>query len=248
MFWDNFARLCVERGEFPNVVAAKCGVTSTGTVTGWKKGATPRDKFLNRFAEYFGVTVDDLLSDERPGTDFSLSEAAIIKKYRTLDERGKRMVDMVLDAEAKEVEADETDNIVEIPQTKTIPLFGDSFAAGTGDVGFSNPFEDYSVPMDSRAEFAIRVNGDSMEPYLSDGSIALCRKEKPHDGDVGAFLLDGSFVCKQVCEDYIGDVHLFSLNRDRRDADRDIRRDDIPERLQCYGTVMMDKRVPLPLD
>lgn len=248
MFWENFARLCVERGEFPNVVATKCGVTSTGTVTGWKKGATPRDKFLNRFAEYFGVTVEDLLSDEHPGTDFSSSEAAIIKKYRTLDERGKRMVDMVLDAEAKEVEADEPDNVVEIPQTKDIPLFEDTFAAGRGDVGFSNLFVNYSVPIDSRADFAIRVNGNSMEPYLHDGSIALCRKEKPRDGDVGAFLLDGAYVCKQVCVDVRGTVHLFSLNRERRDADQSIEYEDSAERLYCFGTVMMDKRVPLPLD
>lgn len=71
MFWDNFARLCLESGEFPNVVAAKCGVTSSGTVSAWKnKGVIPRQKFLNAIAAHFDVTVDYLLSDiKTPATD-----------------------------------------------------------------------------------------------------------------------------------------------------------------------------------
>lgn len=65
MFWDNFVRLCNQAGKYPNTVAAEVGVKSTGTVTGWKNGANPRQTVLLKLADYFGVTVDDLLSEQK---------------------------------------------------------------------------------------------------------------------------------------------------------------------------------------
>lgn len=57
MFWTKFSELCHSRGEAPNAVAAKVGVKSTGTVSGWKKGAMPRDGVLSAIAAYFDVPV-----------------------------------------------------------------------------------------------------------------------------------------------------------------------------------------------
>lgn len=65
MFWDNFMRLCNQAGKYPNTVAAEVGVKSTGTVTGWKNGANPRQTVLLKLADYFGVTVDYLLNAEK---------------------------------------------------------------------------------------------------------------------------------------------------------------------------------------
>jgi transcriptional regulator with XRE-family HTH domain len=65
MFWDNFVRLCNQAGKYPNTVAAEVGVKSTGTVTGWKNGANPRQTVLLKLADYFGVTVDYLLNTEK---------------------------------------------------------------------------------------------------------------------------------------------------------------------------------------
>lgn len=64
MFWSNFKKLCAEKGEAANVVAAKCGVKSTGTVTGWKNGAMPSPKTLSKIADYFGVTVEALTEEQ----------------------------------------------------------------------------------------------------------------------------------------------------------------------------------------
>lgn len=247
MFYDNYERLCSSVGKSPNAVAALVGITSTGTVTGWKNGATPQNRFLLRIAEYFNVTVDGLLADNDTKTILSLPESTLIKKYRALDEHGRKLVDTVLDIESERFEETVPDNIVELRPNKTVPLFESSFAAGWGDPSFGNPWTDYEVPEDSKAEFAIRINGDSMEPQLKDGSIALCQKRAPKDGEVGAFLLDGSYICKQVCVDITGTLHLFSLNRARRNMDQHIAADDIASRLMCFGTVMMKKQ-PLPLD
>ena len=86
-----------------------------------------------------------------------------------------------------------------------------------------------------------------MEPYLPDGSIAFGVKKPPEDGDVAALMLDGDFLCKQVCQDNAGNVYLFSLNRERKDADITIRHDS-DRRLLGFGTIIMPRRLPLPND
>lgn len=64
MFWERFVELCNKAGEAPNAVAAKCGVKSTGTVTGWSNGAKPRAGVTRRIADYFSVSVDYLIGKE----------------------------------------------------------------------------------------------------------------------------------------------------------------------------------------
>ncbi len=68
MFWTNFERCCRMIGEPPNSVASKCGVKSSGTVTGWKNGAIPRADVSRAIVEYFkskGVQIEasDLFDD-----------------------------------------------------------------------------------------------------------------------------------------------------------------------------------------
>lgn len=65
MFWENFNRLCIEKGTSPNAVAKVLSIPS-GSVTDWKRGRKPRDATLLRIADYFGVTVSDLLDDPAP--------------------------------------------------------------------------------------------------------------------------------------------------------------------------------------
>ena len=128
--------------------------------------------------------------------------------------------------------------------SRIIPLLGASFAAGTPETPGDLFIQDYATT-DPHAEFAIRVNGNSMEPYLADGSIALGVKRAPRDGEVGAFWLDGGFLVKQVCQDHIGNTYLFSLNRDRADADETIWHDSDRD-LRLIGTILMPQRIPLP--
>ena len=126
---------------------------------------------------------------------------------------------------------------------RVVPLLGQRFAAGVAEAPGDLFMEDYETE-DPRAEFAIHVNGDSMAPYLPDGSIALGVKRIPEDGEVGAFWLDGGFLVKQFCSDSEGNVYLFSLNRARSDADVPIRAGSDRD-LRCVGTILM-KRLPLP--
>ena len=68
MFWANFIRLCNSVGKTPNGVASELGIPS-GSITAWKngkdQGKRPRDVTLYKIAEYFGVTPEELLQDEK---------------------------------------------------------------------------------------------------------------------------------------------------------------------------------------
>lgn len=68
MFWENYLRLCNSVNKAPNVVAAEVGIKSSGTVTGWKNGVTPRDSVLSKLSNYFGVSVDELVGIEKRPT------------------------------------------------------------------------------------------------------------------------------------------------------------------------------------
>ena len=99
-------------------------------------------------------------------------------------------------------------------------------------------WEEYSVPEGSEADFALRVEGDELEPYIERGA-------EIRDGDVGLFFAGGDMVLRQYCEDWAGNVYLFAVNR-RRSA-LDIRlpaADGAP--ICSFGRVLLDVDVPLP--
>lgn len=60
MFYQNLIRLCTERGTTPTEVCHSIGLAGSAA-TKWKSGAIPRDTTLKKIANYFGVSVDDLL-------------------------------------------------------------------------------------------------------------------------------------------------------------------------------------------
>ena len=62
MFYDNFAHLCAEAGKSPTAVTKDLGF-SNAAASHWKNGKSPTAKTLQKIADYFGVTVNDLLSD-----------------------------------------------------------------------------------------------------------------------------------------------------------------------------------------
>jgi len=236
-------------------LAAMIG-TSSQAIYKYEKGVVyniPLKK-IEKLAEIFNVEPDnitgwkDAAKKQLSTNDYSDQEQSIIQKYRALDERGKRVVDSVIDVESNFIKStpdDEDDSkMIKLKLTKIIPLFENSFAAGPAEPDFGGQWTDYEVPADSPADFAIKVNGDSMEPYLVDGSIALCTKNRLKIGDIGAFLLDGEYLVKQYVEDAFGNAYLLSLNRERSDADITIRHDS-GRSLMCFGKVMMRKKVPL---
>ena len=64
MFYDNFEKLCAERGKSVYAVCNACGIKPS-TSSSWKKnGNTPNGDVLALLAEQLNVTVDRLLGRE----------------------------------------------------------------------------------------------------------------------------------------------------------------------------------------
>lgn len=173
----------------------------------------------------------------------SFREWQLISRYRRLDEPGRDLTDMVIEHELSRIEGYSAPVSSE---SKIIPLYMTPAAAGYASPALGDDYEDYEVPADSKADFAVRIEGDSMEPYIPNGSVALCKRGAIiHDGDVGLFFVDGDMKCKQYCQDYAGNVYLFSANRDRKDADVEIKSSS-GVTIMCFGKVLTEKNIPLP--
>lgn len=50
----------------------------------------------------------------------------------------------------------------------------------------------------------MRIQGDSMEPYIHDGSVVYVNHDPLRAGDVGIFCVDGDMLCKQYYRDPLG--------------------------------------------
>lgn len=62
-FYNNFLYLCKQKNVLPTVAVVDMGFQKS-VATRWKNGTVPRDFNLLKVADYFGVSVDYLLSDD----------------------------------------------------------------------------------------------------------------------------------------------------------------------------------------
>lgn len=62
MFYDNFLKLCNLKGVAPTKAAVETGGHKSDS-TRWKNGSVPNDARKLVLADYFGVTVDELMAD-----------------------------------------------------------------------------------------------------------------------------------------------------------------------------------------
>ena len=71
MFSDNYIALCAKNGEHVTAVAEKLGFSRSAGLK-WANGSVPRKSTLKRIADYFGVTVDELINENpsAPSEDF----------------------------------------------------------------------------------------------------------------------------------------------------------------------------------
>ena len=195
-------------------------------------------KVLNVSPNYFFDLDDNTVAT-------SPEEQDIIRKYRQIDSHGKRIVTSVLDIEYERAQS-LAPAAESKPLTKIIPLFTTPAAAGYASPALGSDYTDYEVPLASQADFAVKMDGDSMEPYIKDGSAVLVKRTTNiSNGDVGIFFVDGDMKCKQFRKDSSGNISLFSLNRQRADADMEIQATS-GITIICYGKVLMQNRIPLP--
>lgn len=99
MFYDRFKGMCAEKKITPTRAALDMGFSNSIT-TKWKKtGATPDGVTLAKIADYFGITVDELLGKEKQPTDGELSdeEKAMLDLFRHAGDDARRLALLALE-------------------------------------------------------------------------------------------------------------------------------------------------------
>ena len=232
MIVDRLKALCKEKGVTFSQFEKESGI-GLHNANRWDK-SSPSVWKVKMAADYFGVTVSTIIGEDGGATP---QDTRLISAYHRATPADRAIIDNIVDRYADAV----TEPVV---LTKVIPLFGTSAAAGPGEPDTELPWQDYEVPQDSAAEFAVRITGDSMAPELEDGQIALCVKRRPRVGDLAVLMVNGSMLVKQYINDFYGNVYLRSLNRKRQDCDYDIMASG-NDTVMCFGIVLVDHKIPL---
>lgn len=236
-----------ELGMNQGELAKALGV-SLSAISNYENGTNAmREDVLLRLFRVLDVEPNYMYQDSYSGKSFtcSVEEERLVKTYRTLRLPGKQTLRAVADALVSyQTEADTAAPQEEVRQ---IPLYHSPAAAGYASPVFGEDFDYIDVSGDTPrgAEFAVRIQGDSMEPYILDGSIAYVNRDPLSNGDVGIFCVDGAMLCKQYVRDRLGIVYLFSLNRERADVDVVLPQDS-GRSMVCFGRVLLDRRPKAP--
>ena len=93
-FYKNYIALCAQKKKSASAVATEVGLSRTSP-NGWKKGKNPSDINLEKLAAYFGVSVSDLLSEQKEKPTLQ-AEGERIPNYSKLSETNKAIVDSMI--------------------------------------------------------------------------------------------------------------------------------------------------------
>ncbi len=180
-----------------------------------------------KIANVLGVSVGDFASSP---CDFAVSkeETQFIEKLRKLDSRGKESVFAILNHEYKSCnvsdgvlqfvsQSKKSADYIEISKReikkRMLKVYLQPAAAGTGNYLDDEYFEEceFENPP-KKADFAIRIAGDSMEPKIQNGDVVFVQKcESIANGEVGIYVIDGDAFCKKLAVKDDG-AYLHSFN------------------------------------
>jgi len=237
-----------ELGMSRDELALRLGV-SKSAISNYETGYNAvREDILLRLFDLLDVDPNYLYQDSFSGAGFvcSAEEQGLVERYRRLTFTGRQTLTAV--ANALLGYQSDLERQAEGPELREIPLYRSPAAAGFAAPVFGEDYD--TIPVTGQvprgAEFAVRIQGDSMEPYLADGSVAYVNRDPLADGDVGIFCVDGEMLCKQYHRDALGMVYLFSLNRCLADADV-LLPPDSGRAMVCFGRVMLPQRPSIPM-
>jgi len=206
-----------------------------------------RSELLPRLFHALQVDPNYMYQDYFLGGGFRLDshEQSVVEQYRSLTLTGRRTVDSVLTALC-EYQAD-MEQLSEPVEEREIPLYRNPAAAGFASPVFGADYDLIPVTEEvpRAAEYAVRIQGDSMEPCLNDGGVAYVARLALKSGDVGIFCVDGEMLCKQYYRDKLGMVYLYSINRARADADV-LLTPSGGRSMVCFGKVLLSHVPPVP--
>ena len=124
MFSDNYIRLCKENGVGVTVASQEIGY-SANSGKKWSEGSVPRKTTLLKIAEYFGVTVEDLMEGQ-PTMSYGDTPLVEIKKAATQKDDGALLRFALFGDPAEEITDDDIERILDYARYVREKRKGDS--------------------------------------------------------------------------------------------------------------------------
>lgn len=103
MFWENFVSQCEKLEKSPTNVVEELGFKRSA-VTSWKNGSLPQVKNRKKIADYFGITVEELMGTKKePAGDGELDAQIqnIVEMLNNASPEERDAVETLLKAKAK---------------------------------------------------------------------------------------------------------------------------------------------------
>jgi len=212
----------MEEKDMNKADLSRCTGIPYTTIDGLFKKGTDNIKrsTITKIATYFNVTIDYLANDDitdkyynkAVGFQVQYQEMVLVKKLRELDAKSKGAVENLLEYLHAYKNAPQQRVEAEKKLTRSIPYYRVAASAGFGEYLDSPDRETIEIPRITKydeADFAVRINGDSMEPVFQNGDIALVRQQPSLEyGDIGLFMLNNEGYIKRYERD-----GLVSLNK-----------------------------------
>ena len=187
--------------------------TKDKSIYTWEKGrSTPNPTQFLLLCKIYGIT-DIYSTFMEPNPDNPLASLNDAGKEKVLDYI--KLLELSKEYIKEEFSKKPTNNnIVESPVKRQLPLYLLPASAGSGEFldGDEYELEEVGSEVPNKANFGIRLNGDSMEPrYLNGQIVWVQRTTDLLDGDIGIFYLDGNAYCKRLHKE-IDLIELVSIN------------------------------------
>lgn len=233
-FYDRLKESRINAGYTQEQLANKLGVAKS-TLSGYESGnRDPSMYTISKMMEILNVDANFLWQDD---TDFpmqvSYEEIKHIEKYRALDQYGQETVSYILDRETERVkQIEQAASTTSAPAaTRMINYYYRLASAGTGQIIFDMPptkrIEIPDIAEFRKADYAIGVNGNSMEPTYYDGDTLLVEMtDNIEIGEIGIFSVNNECFVKKL-----GENELISLNTESSNI-------PLNETARCMGRVV----------
>lgn len=230
-----------ENKGYTQAELAKLLNVTPSAITNYENNTShPKEKILYDIIKKLDVDANFLFQDEVKIKSNALAkqDTDMLRKYNNLDKFDKEVVNSVIDNLSKREkpiikehsqDAEHSKEFIVLEPPKIIPCYPKLASAGTGEYLFNDIPVDMIETENNEADFALGVNGNSMEPKFNDGDYVLVKKQSTVNlNDIAIYIIDGECLIKQ----YKGN-HLHSLNPEFNDV-----MFNMNQNIKCVGKVL----------
>lgn len=200
-FMDKLKAIANERGTTLTGLERECGF-SNNSIKRWGKSSPSIDKVI-QLAQHLNISLDELLLDKKMLSISDEESSNLLNLYYLLpsEERQKFMHYLEVATIEQKRSCSKITSLFQEDVLKynshTIPIRG-HVAAGTPIEAIENNLGTVTIPSDLDADYALIVNGNSMDPIIKNKEYVYVKSaDELKNNEIGVFYYNGSVTCKK---------------------------------------------------